>query len=89
MNNCDNDEYRWVLPVICIILFVSLFIWFFRKDNNSNNISEKTYIVDKINEPVDKPKFIKSNSFTGSIPGYVFYRSDEYGIGYHLDRPVL
>lgn len=32
----------------------------------------------------DEPKFIKSE-WIGSKPGYVFYRSDEYGLGYHLD----
>jgi hypothetical protein len=40
-------------------------------------------------EKVEVPPFIPSNEFVGSKPGYVFYRSEDYGLGYHLDKQPL
>lgn len=55
-----------------------------RADGKSEEQSEEqTEGLENVN--YDEPKFIKSE-WTGSKPGYVFYRSDEYGLGYHLDN---
>ena len=39
-----------------------------------------------VQELIKAPPFIRSDEFVGSKPGYVFNRSNEYGLGYHLDN---
>lgn len=51
-----------------------------QSEEQSEELKEKLTDVN-----YDEPKFIKSE-WIGSKPGYVFYRSGEYGTGYHLDN---
>lgn len=75
---------------VCFIIILVAKYYFENKRKNKRKVAEPS----SSEEPVEKkekltdvimgPNFIKSE-WVGSKPGYVFYRSDEHGLGYHLD----
>jgi hypothetical protein len=89
-----EDYVKILIAVfICIMIVLAAKNYFENKRKNrelSKEISkEKVIESSSSKESVEKftgeePKFIKSE-WVGSKPGYVFYRSDENGLGYHLD----
>lgn len=87
-----EDNIKIFLAVLtCVIIIFAVKSYFDYRQRIMISIKEKgeqstKKVINTSEEKVnEKPKFIKSE-WIGSKPGYVYYRSDEYGLGYHLDK---
>jgi predicted membrane protein len=74
---------------ICVMIVLAAKYYFENKRKSREKVVESSSpeeLVEKLTSVnTEKPKFIKSE-WVGSKPGYVFNRSDENGLGYHLDK---
>ena len=93
-----------IVIFVCILLLLIGLIVYYRSesvpvpvyepvsvhDHNCNNPEHNHNLqAPQVPQEQIKPEFIQSDKHTGSKPGYVFYRSNKYGLGYHLDVAPL
>jgi hypothetical protein len=82
---------KYMAIIVAIIVCLSVGIYFYKK-NNTLEYNEELFKPQMETENIFKrqkideelPEFINSK-WVGSKTGYVFYRSDKHGLGYHLD----
>jgi hypothetical protein len=89
-----EDYIKILLAIfVCFMIAAGAKYYFENNRKNNTNNTDNSVISSSDEQPEDKaenftnsekPNFIKSE-WAGSKPGYVFYRSDENGLGYHLD----
>ena len=70
-----------MIIVIIVIIIIICFLFIYLKKTEPTMISLPPTI-----QTSERPEFIPSSTYIGSKPGYVFYRSDKDGLGYHLDK---
>jgi len=82
--------------LIIVVLIFLIFTYYFYDLWNKHTLNKiiptetepflESPISAQLDTPPMMPKFIPSSKFIGSKQGYVFYNSNEYGLGYHLDQ---
>ena len=79
----------YYIIIIAVLILLFAYLSYNKKIPNILETPVVVYTPTVIPSPEQRPEFIPSATHIGSKPGYVFYRSDKYVLGYHLDRPTL